>query len=219
MSSSLFRFSVILSSGSSQKSQVSRTVELWLLNHTFLWPLATNGDSQSLQNLNSNANPLFVFRGHVRSEQSLACQKKIIKSTLLLFRNAPDSLFSVLETRASSTAKNYVSFMIVSLNQCLFTCDDDLHEILIRLCLLKEISGDRQAVFLLLDVENTRNEFRRNVSRVQMLCESGLLRTDKICQPLQKLHALLIAYVYEFAQVAQNHHLCMLTVAWVADRR
>ena len=31
-----------------------------------------------------------------------------------------------------------------------------------------------------------------------------------ICQPLQKYHALLIAYLYELivAHVLQNHHLC-----------
>jgi hypothetical protein len=81
-----------------------------------------------------------------------------------------------------------------------------------RLCHLKEISGDRQALFLLLDVENTRNEFRRNASHVQILCESGLARTFKICQPPQKFHALLIAYLHEFAQASQNNRFCLLDV-------
>ena len=45
----------------------------------FLWPLATNGHSQSLQNLSSNVDPLFDFRGHILSEHPLPCQK--IKST------------------------------------------------------------------------------------------------------------------------------------------
>ena len=96
-----------------------------------------------------------------------------------------------------------------------FTTDDEFHEVLIRLYLLKEINGDRQAVFLLLDVENTRNEFRRNASHVQILCESGLARTCKICQPPQKFHALLIAYLHEFAQASQHNHLCFVDVCLV----
>lgn len=33
-------------------------------------PLAKNGESQSLQNLNSNVDPLLGFRGRIRSGQS-----------------------------------------------------------------------------------------------------------------------------------------------------
>jgi hypothetical protein len=40
----------------------------------FIWPLATNGHFQSLQNL-SNVDPQFDFRGHILSEHSLPCKK------------------------------------------------------------------------------------------------------------------------------------------------
>ena len=76
----------------------------------------------------------------------------------------------VLATRAISTAKNDVSFLIVSVNPYLFTCDDYFHEVLIRLYLLKEINGDRQAVFCSIlrtrgtNFAETRHVFRFSVN-------------------------------------------------------
>lgn len=52
----------------------------------------------------------------------------------------------------------------------LVICDNAFHEVRIDFCLLKEISGVRLTVFLSLEGEDTRNEFRRNASHVQIFC-------------------------------------------------
>jgi hypothetical protein len=58
-------------------------------------------------------------------------------------------------------------FRFISVNPRLVICDDAFHEVLILFCLLKEISGDRQAGYLLFDGEDTRREICSNASRVQ----------------------------------------------------
>jgi hypothetical protein len=82
-------------------------------------------------------------------------------------------------------------FWIISVNPCLVTFGDAFHEVLILFCFLKEIRGNKRTV---LDCEDTRNEFRRIASHVQILRQNGLACTS-ICQPLQKFHVLLIAYL------------------------
>jgi len=179
----------------------------------FLWPLATYSESQSLQNLNIlMLIHCLIFWNVIRVNNSFQVKNK---SAWLSLWNTTYPLSSVYETRATTIARLTFRFRIISVNPCLVTFGDAFHEVLIRFCFLMEISGDRRTV---LDCEDTRNEFRRIASHVQILRQNGLACTS-ICQPLQKFHALLIAYLQALiiAQVPQNHHLCLLTVARIAD--
>ena len=65
-------------------------------------------------------------------------------------------------------------FWILSINPFLITCEDAFHEVLIHFRLLKEISDDRQAVFLSLNGEDVTNEFRTNELHVQILHQNVL---------------------------------------------
>jgi len=65
-------------------------------------------------------------------------------------------------------------FWIISINLFLITCDGAFHKVLIHFCLLKEISDERQGVFLLLDGEDAKNKFCRNALHVQILYQNVL---------------------------------------------
>lgn len=98
--------------------------------------------------------------GRNQSEQFLPRQKQ---SEWLSLWNTTYALSSVLETRATTTARLTFRFRIISVNPCLVTCDDAIHEVLIRFCPLKEISGDRRAVLDCEGFAESRRIFRSSV--------------------------------------------------------
>jgi len=108
----------------------------------------------------SNVDSLCDIGGSNQSEQFLPRQKQ---SEWLSRWNTTYALSSVLGTRATTTARLTFRFRIISVNPCLVTCDDAIHEVLIRFCLLKEISGDRRAVLDCEGFAESRRIFRSSV--------------------------------------------------------
>jgi hypothetical protein len=111
------------------------------------------------------------------SEQSLACIK--INQHDLYFGNDVTRFPWSWRLGRLPLRRSTLRFWIISVNPCLVTGVDAYREFLIRFCLSKEISGDRQVVFLLVDGEDTRNEYRRNTSHVQILCQNGWARNAR----------------------------------------
>jgi hypothetical protein len=111
--------------------------------------LATNGGSQSLQNLNTvMLIHCLILWGVIRVNNSF--QVKNNQHDFHFGTHLKHSPPPGLETRTTIPTRLIFLFRIISVNPCLVTCDDVFHEIPIRFCLMKKISGDRRAAFLLL---------------------------------------------------------------------
>jgi hypothetical protein len=130
--------------------------------------------SVTSQPQHSNVDLLFDFWGPIHIEQSLPYKKKI--SVTLTLERTWCACFGLGRLGRLPLRRLTFHFWIIFIKLCLLTCDDVFHDIRILFCLLKEISGNAQAVFLLLNSEDT-NEFCRNALHVQILCQNGLVHT------------------------------------------
>jgi fucose 4-O-acetylase-like acetyltransferase len=136
----------------------------------FLWLLVTQQVLVTSELKRSNFDAVFDLWGCILSEQSLPCQKNCAFDFQIYLTCFIQSWrLGHLQLRRWT-----FRFQSIFVNPCLVICDHAWCEVLVSFCPMKETSGNRQVVFLLLSGEHARNEFHRNVSHVQILCENGL---------------------------------------------